>query len=306
MPKGKGGNYHMDIFGGLTDWVKDILGTWLSAMFDKITEILSMIIGDSAGQLKSPVGFSQETWDLVKSINEDIMLPVAGLIMTYVVSYELITMILEKNNMAEMDVWQLYKWFFKTFITIELVTNAFTIIGAIMNVGGVITTKIRWITSHISSDLENTTLYFDDDLLEELETGDLIFMCIEFLVIIILLYACYVSIQVIMIKRLFNIYVQSSFASIPFATWGNSQLNNIGMNYVKNMLGLAFQSAMMVISLDVYAIKMQETLNDLVSADGGNYIRSTTTVMPIVIYSLVLIGALKASDAMAKSLFDAH
>lgn len=296
----------MDIFEGISDWFKELFGDWLSAMFEKITEILSMIIGDSTGHLNTPAGFSSETWDLVKSINEDIMLPVAGVIMTYVVSYELITMILEKNNMAEMDVWQLYKWFFKTFITIELVTNAFTIIGAIINVGAVITNKIRWSTSHISSNLENTTLYFDDDILDEIGIGDLLFMCLEFLLIIILLYACYVIIQVIMIKRIFNIYIQSSFASIPFATWGNSQLNNIGMNYVKSMLGLAFQSAMMVIALEVYAIKMQETLNDLVSADGGNFIRSTTTVMPIVIYSLVLIGALKASDAIAKSLFDAH
>ncbi len=306
MPKEKGVKEYMDIFSGITDWFKELFGGWLDAMFTKVTEILSMIIGDSIGNFKSPKVFSSDTWDMIETINEDIMLPIAGILMTYVVCYELITLLLEKNNMVEVDVWLIYKWIFKTFITIELVTNAFTIVNAILNVGGVVTSQIRWKTTHITSDLENTTLYFDDEALESLGVGDLLFMCLEFLLIIIMLYACYVIIQVILIKRIFNIYIQSSFASIPFATWGNSQLNNIGMNYVKNMLGLGFQTAMMVIALDVYAIKMQETLNDIVNADEGNFISSTTTVMPILIYSLVLIGVLKASDSIAKSIFDAH
>lgn len=283
------------ILESIDDWICNLMEPLVNACITGMLNLLGLLISDSSTKAqKLPSLYSNDVYWLMKQVNDNIMLPIAGVIMSYVVCYELITMLLEKNNMAEMDVWQLYKWMFKTFITIELVTNAFGITMAFFTAGSEICMKVLDLTGELS-DL-SLTMTVDTSTMN---VGQCLITLVECGVMLLVIMACYVIIQVTIIKRFFNIYIQSSVACIPYATWGNQQLNNIGMNYVKNMIGLAFQSVFMIIALDIYAVLVTNMLG------GGSEI-SFSNLLEIAIYSLVLMGAIKGSDALSKSLFDAH
>jgi len=284
----------------ISDWLKELFSELITMMIKSIFEYITTMFGDASTIISAtPSSYNSTIFDMIQQINENVVLPIAGILMTYVVCYELITMLLEKNNMVEIDVFMIFKWFMKTFITIELVTNAFTIIMALFDVGAELVADATGVTGEII-ELQATEITAD---VSSMSLPQVLATTASVGILAAVLYVAKIWITLIIALRFFNIYIQSSVASLPFATWGNHQLNNMGMNYLKNMLGLAFQGMFMIITISIYVVLVTDCVANLSSGGIAEFQENIPTML---IWTILLMVTLKGTDTLAKSIFDSH
>lgn len=233
------------------DWITDGFKEWI---VDGIVAVFEnfFIAGsiENAGSLlnQTPTGFSALSLEMVENINTYVILPVAGLILTYVMVTELIHLVLDHNSMYEHSTYTIYKWLFKTCLAIILVANAFTITTAIVEAGAsLVSDAIPYATG-----AEGSSLLEMRDGLMEFSIGELLVTYFAVLVSGMGMWICQILIWAVLIVRFMSIYMNLSVASIPFATLTNSQLNNTGVNYIKNIIGIGLQGVIIIVALAVY------------------------------------------------------
>lgn len=233
------------------DWITDGFKEWIidgiAAMFE------NYFIGgaiENAGSLlnQTPTGFSMLSMTMVENINNYVILPIAGIILTYVMVAELIHLVLDHNSMYEHSTYNIYKWLFKTSLAIILVSNAFTIATAIIEAGAtLVTNAIPYATGS-----EGVSILEMKDGLLEFGIGELLVAYFAVLVSGAGMWICQILIWAVLIVRFMSIYMNLSVASIPFATLTSDQLNNTGINYIKNMIGIGLQGVIIIVALAVY------------------------------------------------------
>lgn len=112
------------ILDSINEWIKGILigaiNGNLSTMFGDVNERVGSIAGE-VGQ--TPQGWNASIFSMIRTLSENVIVPIAGLVITYVLCYELITMITDKNNMHDVDTFMFFKWFFKSWVAVYLVTH---------------------------------------------------------------------------------------------------------------------------------------------------------------------------------------
>ena len=116
------------ILDAINEWIKGILigaiNGNLSTMFGDVNEKVGTI-ATQVGQ--TPQGWNANIFSMIQTLSENVVVPIAGLVITYVLCYELISMVVEKNNMHDVDTFMFFKWFFKAFVAVFLVTHTFYI-----------------------------------------------------------------------------------------------------------------------------------------------------------------------------------
>ena len=65
---------------------------------------------------------------MIHTLSENIMVPIAGVILAIVMTVELIQMIVDRNNLHDVDTWMIFKWVFKSAAAILIVTNTWNIV----------------------------------------------------------------------------------------------------------------------------------------------------------------------------------
>ena len=123
------------IFQQITDWLKGIL---VSGIRDNLTNTFSSV-NEQVGQIATEVGqtpgnYIPAVFQMVRNLSETVIMPIAGIILTFIACYELIQLIISYNNLARFETWFIFKWIFKTFIAVELITNTFNITMAVFDV----------------------------------------------------------------------------------------------------------------------------------------------------------------------------
>ncbi|MEG0756268.1 MAG: CD0415/CD1112 family protein [Oscillospiraceae bacterium] len=287
--------------GFLTDWITDwlkgllidgIMGN-LSGMFDTVNSR----VGEIAVQVgTTPAAWSPGVFSLIRQLSETVVLPIAGLILTFVATYELIQMILEKNNMHEFDVANIYKWVFKTACAILILSNTFNIVNAVFDVsqhviasaGGLIQGSTD-ITPDMLTNLETT--------LEGMDLGPLLGLWLQSSIIGITMWALNIVIFVLVYGRMLEIYMLTSLAPIPVATLANRELGSMGQNYLKSLFAVGFQGLLILVCVGIYAVLVQGI------ATGGDPIGA---IWGCVGYTVLLCFMLFKTGSLAKSVFGAH
>lgn len=282
----------------IADWLKGLLidgiMSNLSGMFDSVNQQVS----DVATQVgTTPANFSPGVFGLVRNVvSESVIIPIAGLILTFIACYELIQLIIDHNNLANFETWIFFKWVFKTFVAVLLITNTFNITMAIFDVAQHVINASAGIIGG-STAIDASALESIEETLKEMELGPLFGLFLQSFVVQLCSLILSVLIFVIVYGRMIEIYLMVSLAPIPFATFGNREQSQIGQNYLRSLAALGFQGFLIMICIGIYAVLVQTV------AFSDDIIASIWAVMG---YTVLLCFTLFKTGTLAKSVFSAH
>lgn len=281
----------------LVDWLHDMLVSGimsnLSGMFNAVNDEVGAIASDVA---TSPANFSPGVFALIRNVSESVIVPIAGLILTFIACYELIQLIIERNNLANFETWIFFKWVFKTFIAVTLISNTFNITMAVFDVA-------QHVISQSGSIIQGSTAVSDSQIqalqtsIEAMEVPELLGLWFQSLIVQVTLMVLSKVIFVIVYGRMIEIYLMTSLAPIPFSTFGNKEASHVGQNYFRSIAALGFQGFLIMICVGIYAVLVQSITfgSDPISAIWG-----------VMGYTILLCFTLFKTGSLAKSIFCAH
>lgn len=281
----------------ITDWLKSmiisgIMGN-LSGMFDSVNQQVGQIAGDVG---TTPANFSPAVFSMIRNISESVILPIAGMVLTFIACYELIQMLIEHNNLANFETWTFFKWVFKTFLAVTLISNTFNITMAVFDVAQQVISRSGGLISG-STSVSDATLTAMQATLEGMDLGPLLGLYLQTFVVQVTMLALSAIIFVIVYGRMVEIYLMVSLAPIPFATFGNHEQSHTGQNYLRSLFALGFQGFPIMICVGIYAVLIQNL------SFSDNIISSIWGVMG---YTVLLAFTLFKTGSLAKSVFAAH
>ena len=281
----------------ITDWLKSmiisgIMGN-LSGMFDSVNQQVGQIAGDVG---TTPANFSPAVFSMIRNISESVILPIAGMVLTFIACYELIQMLIEHNNLANFETWTFFKWVFKTFLAVTLISNTFNITMAVFDVVQQVISRSGGLISG-STSVSDATLTAMQATLEGMDLGPLLGLYLQTFVVQVTMLALSAIIFVIVYGRMVEIYLMVSLAPIPFATFGNHEQSHTGQNYLRSLFALGFQGFLIMICVGIYAVLIQNL------SFSDNIISSIWGVLG---YTILLAFTLFKTGSLAKSVFAAH
>lgn len=281
----------------ITDWLKSmiisgIMGN-LSGMFDSVNQQVGQIAGDVG---TTPANFSPAVFSMIRNISESVILPIAGMVLTFIACYELIQMLIEHNNLANFETWTFFKWVFKTFLAVTLISNTFNITMAVFDVAQQVISRSGGLISG-STSVSDATLTAMQATLEGMDLGPLLGLYLQTFVVQVTMLALSAIIFVIVYGRMVEIYLMVSLAPIPFATFGNHEQSHTGQNYLRSLFALGFQGFLIMICVGIYAVLIQNL------SFSDNIISSIWGVMG---YTVLLAFTLFKTGSLVKSVFAAH
>lgn len=287
-----------NIFESIAEWFKGILIEGIAGNMASTFGVTKGVLDQyGASGLLTLNGDGLGISSLIQTLSRDVILPIAGIILTFVMCYELIQIIIQKNNLHDIDTWIFFKWIFKTFIAVLLVSNTWQIITGIFNLGNRLVTQA---SSSISTTIGIDTGAATERMMESLQDKDIgellgIYMSSGFVYLAInILSLC---VFLVVYARIMEIYLVSSLAPIPFATFTNHEWSHVGQNYLKSILALAFQGFLIMVCMGIYAV----LLNNISFADD-----MSATMWICVGYTALLVYALFKTGSVSKSIFAAH
>lgn len=281
----------------ITDWLKSmiisgIMGN-LSGMFDSVNQQVGQIASDVG---TTPANFSPAVFSMIRNISESVILPIAGMVLTFIACYELIQMLIEHNNLANFETWTFFKWVFKTFLAVTLISNTFNITMAVFDVAQQVISRSGGLISG-STSVSDATLTAMQATLEGMDLGPLLGLYLQTFVVQVTMLALSAIIFVIVYGRMVEIYLMVSLAPIPFATFGNHEQSHTGQNYLRSLFALGFQGFLIMICVGIYAVLIQNL------SFSDNIISSIWGVLG---YTILLAFTLFKTGSLAKSVFAAH
>ena len=282
----------------LAEWLKEllisgILGN-LSGMFDTV----NTKVGEIAGEVgMTPSAWNGGVFNLIRSLSETVISPIAGIILTFVMCYELIQLVIEKNNLHDVDTWIFFKWIFKTFVAVFLVTNTWNIVMAIFDVAQNVVSQSGGIISGSTSIDLSTAIPDMEAQLEAMDLGPLLGLWFQSMVVGLTMNILSICIFLVVYGRMIEIYLVTSVGPIPFATMSNREWSSVGQNYLKSLIALGFQAFLIMICVGIYAVLIQEiSTADNISA----------AIWGCMGYTVLLCFTLFKTGSMAKGIFSAH
>ena len=281
----------------ITDWLKSmiisgIMGN-LSGMFDSVNQQVGQIAGDVG---TTPANFSPAVFSMIRNISESVILPIAGMVLTFIACYELIQMLIEHNNLANFETWTFFILVFMTFLAVTLISNSFNITMAVFDVAQQVISRSGGLISG-STSVSDATLTAMQATLEGMDLGPLLGLYLQTFVVLVTMLALSAIIFVIVYGRMVEIYLMVSLAPIPFATFGNHEQSHTGQNYLRSLFALGFQGFLIMICVGIYAVLIQNL------SFSDNIISSIWGVMG---YTGLLAFTLFKTGSLAKSVFAAH
>ena len=287
------------IMDSIADWLKEILVSGiinnLSGMFDSVNQQ----VGEIAVQVgKSPATWNSSIYSMIKTLSDNVMVPIAGAILAFVMTLELIQMVADKNNMhGDVDTWMFFKWIFKTAAAVLIVTNTWNIVMGVFDIGQSVVNSAAGIISG-STSIDMSTIITDlEDRLMAMDIGPLFGLWFQSLFVGICTWALTICIFIITFGRMIEIYLVTSVAPIPMATMLSKEGGQMGQNYLRSLFALAFQAFLIIVCVAIYAVLVR---NIAVGAD------ISYAIWTCMGYTVLLCFTLFKTGSMAKSIFSAH
>lgn len=282
----------------IKDMLKEILIGNITANFESMFGEINNKIGSIATDVgQTPMGWNKEVYNFIKNINDDVTIPIAGLIITAVLCIELIQMVMERNNMQDADSFELYKYVIKAFVAVYLASHAFEFSMAVFDVAQTLVNKAAGVVG-ASTTFTSEELLASIETLKELDLGKLFGLVIETTIFKGVLWVVGILINIIIAGRMFEIYVYSSISSIPFATMGNKEWGQIGTNYIKGLFALGLQGLFLMICLGIYNVLIKTVV-----LSSANFMAALSS---IVGFALLLGLMMFKSGSISKSVMNAN
>ena len=286
------------LWDSITEWLKELLVggiiSNLSGMFDHVNQK----VGEISAQVgTTPQGWNSGVFSMVQNLSETVIIPIAGMILAFVMTLELIQLIIDKNNLNDVDTWMFFKWIFKTACAILIVTNTWNIVMGVFDVAqSVVSRAAGVIISDASIDISSVVTDMEARLME-MDLGPLFGLWFQSLFVGITMWALTICIFIIVYGRMVEIYLVTSVAPIPMATMLNREWGQMGQNYLRSLFALGFQAFLIIVCVGIYAVLVQNIAmeSDIIAA-----------IWSCVGYTVLLCFTLFKTGSLAKSVFNAH
>ena len=284
------------IFDKIEEFFKDILlggiQANLESMFLDINDKVGAIATDVG---KTPMGWNGQVFSFIKSINDSVVIPIAGLIITAVLCIELINIVMQKNNMHDTDTFEFFKYIIKMWIAVWLVSHAFEFSMAVFDVAQHMVNKAAGVIN-TSAVISGDQIVKMVDGLKDKGLGELVMILFETSLIKIAIQGISIVIMLVVYGRMFEIYVYSSVSAIPFATMGDKEWGQIGINYIKGLFAIGLQGLFLMVCLGIYTVLVKTIqITDI-----------HTSTFTILGYAVLLGLMMLKSGTLAKSILNAH
>ena len=286
------------IFDAIEEWMRDLLTGMVTSNLTTMFTDVNEKTGEIATQVgMTPQGWNSSIYNMVQSLSNSVIVPIAGIIITMVLCYELISMLTERNNLHDVDTWMFFKYFFKMWVAVFLVSNTWTITMAVFDVGqSVVNSAAGTISGSTTIDISSFTSTISTTM-ESMELGELFVLMLETFILSFCMKVMSVLIMVIMSGRMIEIYLYTSVAPIPFATMSNREWGQMGTNYFRGLFALAFQAFLMMVCVGIYAalVASIELTDNVHSA-----------LFEVAAYTIILCFSLLKTGSLSKQIFNTH
>ena len=282
----------------LDEWIRGLLTEGIIGNLSGMFNTVNTKVGEIAGEVgQTPLSWNSGVYSMIRNISETVIVPIAGVILTFVMCYELIQLVTEKNTMHDVDGWMFFKWIFKTFCAVMIVTNTWNIVMGIFDVGqSVVNRSAGVIIGDTALDV-NTVIGNIEARLETLGTGELFGLWFQSIFVGLTMNALSICIMLVIYGRMIEVYLTTSVGPIPLATMTNRDWGHTGQNYLKSLFALAFQAFLIMVCVGIYSVLVRNigTTGDISGA-----------IWACMGYTVLLCFALFKTGSLSKSLFGAH
>ena len=286
------------IFEAIEVWMRTLLTSMVTSNLETMFTDLNEKTGEIAFQVgQTPQGWNSGIFSMVRNLSNTVVMPIAGMIITFVLCYELISMLTEKNNMHDIDTWMFFKYIFKMGIAVYLLSNTFTITMAVFDLGQHVVNSAAGVISRDTA-IDATQLITNiQTAMVDMEIGELVVLALETLVVSFGMKIMSLVITVACYGRMIEIYLYTSVAPIPFATMTNREWGQIGSNYLRGLFALAFQAFLMMVCVGIYgvlvaSIRLSANLH--------------ASLFGIIAYTVLLCYTLFRTGSLSKQIFNSH
>jgi hypothetical protein len=286
------------IFESIEQWMRDLLTGMVNANLTTMFTDVNEKTGEIAAQVgQTPQGWNGNIFNMIKSLSESVIVPIAGIIITFVLCYELISMLTERNHMNDVDSWMFFKYFFKMWVAVWIVSHTFTITMAVFDVGQSVVNQAAGVISAETSINVDSMITAMETAMESMSVGDLVILALETFLVSLCMKIMSVYITVLLYGRMIEIYLYSSVGAIPFATMSNKEWGQMGNNYLRGLFALAFQGFFMMVCVAIYAVLVA----NIQISDNMH-----SALFGVAAYTVILCASLGKTSSFSKSIFNAH
>ena len=282
----------------ITEWIRQGLIGAIMESFTSMFDSINQQVGDVATQVgTTPAGWSPGVYSMIQSLSETVVIPIAGMILTFVLCYELINMLIERNNFHDFESFLIFKWVFKTFCAVYILTNTFNIVMAIFELAQNVVNQSAGL---ISGGLEiggGAAMDALETQLEAMGMWGLLGLWMQTSIVHLCIMAMSICVFIITYGRMVEIYMVVSVAPIPLSTMANREWGQIGNNYLKSLFALGFQGFLIMVCIAIYSVLIQS-----ISTADSVYM----AIWGCAGYTALLCFTLLKTGSLAKSLFGAH
>jgi hypothetical protein len=281
-----------------TEWLKELL---VGGIMDNLTGMFDSVntkVGEIAGQVgATPQGWNGGIYNMIRNLSDNVILPIAGVILAFVMTLELIQLITDRNNLNDVDTWMFFKWIFKTACAVLIVSNTWNIVMGVFDVAqSVVNSASGIVVSDTSLALADNVADLEARLMD-MEIWSLLGLWLQSFIVGITMWALSICIFLISYGRMIEIYLVTSIAPIPMATTVNREWGQMGQNYLRSLLALGFQGFLIIVCVAIYAVLVQ---NMVIEED------IAAAIWTCMGYTVLLCFTLFKTGSLAKSLFNSH
>ena len=280
----------------LTEWLKELLAGAIASNLTGMVDSVNTKVGDIAAQVgQTPQGWNSGIFSMIQNLSNNVILPIAGIILALVMTMEFIRIIMDKNNMHDFDTWSILMWVFTTACAILIVSNTWNIVMAVFDVSQTVVNYAAGIIVG-NTDIELVTEGLEETLMA-MELSSLIGLWFQSMIVGVTMHILSIIIMLICFGRMIEIYLVTSVAPIPMATMMNHEWSQMGQNYLRSLFALAFQGFLIIVCVAIYAVLVQ---NMVVESD------ISMAIWTVMGYTVLLCFTLFKTSSLAKSVFNAH
>ena len=286
------------IWDKITEWLKGLLVGGIVSNLSGLFDCINTRVADVASTVgKTPQAWNGSIFSMIKSLSENVVVPIAGIILTFVMCLELIQLLIDRNNMHDFETFIFFKWIFKTFAAVLIVTNTWNIVMGVFDVAQHVVSQAAGVIIGETA-LDVSTLIGDMEArLMEMDIGPLFGLWFQSSLMGIIAWVLSICIFIIVYGRMIEIYMVTSVAPIPMATMVNREWGQMGQNYLRSLFALGFQAFLIMVCVGIYAVLVQ-------SISVGSDV--SATLWTCIGYTVLLCFTLFKSSSVAKSIFNAH
>ena len=237
------------IWDKITEWLKGLLVSGIISNLSGLFDSINTRVADVASTVgKTPQAWNRSIFNMISNLSENVVVPIAGIILTFVMCLELIQLLIDRNNMHDFETFIFFKWIIKTFAAVTIVTNTWNIVMGVFDLAQhVVNEAAGVIIGDTALDVASLMTNMEAEL-NAMDIGPLFGLWFQSSLMGIIAWALSICIFIIVYGRMIEIYMVTSIAPIPMATMANREWGQMGQNYLRSLFALAFQAFLIIVS----------------------------------------------------------